>query len=1488
MFKTKLFTRVAFISLLLFWFSVLSQVGAWFTKLWDENFARWQNYNEIAVANNWDIFVVYDDSTCGRRGVSVKKKAVSSDVWTKVWDDCLSLDTVWILSIDTNPATNQPYIVFRDSMATKQVKAMSFNWTNWEQLSSVGLVQWTNVGLLELHFTKNWILYLLQHKNWVAYVKEYTGSEWINKWTFSTSWAKIDSDANWNVLVLINNLWKLSVKRFVSWARELVWTAWFNLRISPSQSDIAVKWNDIYVIYPNAYKTLYAYKFNWTSRSAIWSTAKKLKYSKVGWIWFTVTDNNIVFVSYTTDDLTLEISRYDGSSRYSVYNENNFNITHSDLTSIQNAVLVSYWINTPTHMWTNTNVMQYGDFTIIPSVVDLTISDLDLAYGYGATYSTYPYYKDASWSKFINKDEKVLVLDTKILNIGTTVSDWTSVTCIDYSYNYITTPVYWNTPIIWELDFENNLVRFTENNALDITSTLWTKNLSCKVDNADLIAEWNELNNTLALSFDVVDDVCTSFYSATCGAGWPSCPAQCTNIVVYGTSSSVYYKPGDTNMLLWTFNIDIQWADVLVNEIYFKRFWSIGISYVNNISLISEDGTVYPVEIISNAFWDYIKFKDIYITGGAALTNSYKIIWDLGWTIVNDMESFERRISSIDAVKASDGAVIIIDDNDLAYWHDIISVSDDFCETFQVRFDCMFGGSSCFAQCTYVEIEHETSDIDRDIIPWSQDIVVGEFNLDIVWSNMLLDTITVEQQWTLDTSNFIDLTLSIDGSWLSYICTFIGDICVFDIWDSIDIWSYDITITSSILNGATINENIMLNIISLTSERWFDGDIVDVFTVPTNYSTLTVIENSLPDLTISDLDLAYWYGTTYSTFQVSNFGQADYIWDLELSFKNHDLIATEEYRTEAVSLLGDNANNVVWRSIDNDLMWFTESNIYRVEAEVNPTQTITEQDYTNNILQKNMCVDFWEAYSSEFVDAHDFACDNGVTSLGCDSSSDVIDVIAWEFNSCVLKSNWNVDCRWHNSFWESEDYLWWDATQVSAWFYHTCILKSDWNVDCRWDNEDGRGNIVNQSDDYLWWDAIQVSASNYYTCILKNNWNVECRWDNSYWQSEPYLWWDAIEVNAWYYHTCVLKNDWNVYCWGSNSWWESIDYTWWDVVDLEAWYQHTCILKNDWNVDCWGSSYRWETTDYTWWDGALIWWDYTICVLKENWNIDCSGLYIDDYLWWDAVDFEVGWSHICILKEDWNVECNSNTIIYHGQDEDYFVTENDLALAQVCNQMTRAQFAVSLERFVFDMWLDTSATYNASAMCNFDSMGSRDSWMSDGVDFACKAGLMWCADETYTVGCDFESNQAITREEMASAISRLIRGNTNGGLFDYWQHINALDTNSVIDLNYVPDDTIHRVEYRKALDQADQLGFLTVVAPAAPSTTIFAPSSASMMLSTRVSAHSAEEESYDFTDFQELLDIQLPGENILQPVVTEEEETAPSMADFLNLMNSYN
>gem|GEM_PF-3755709 len=51
------------------------------------------------------MFVAYDDNTCSRRGLSVKKKSFESEVWEQVGNVCLTENTTSLISLAVDPKT---------------------------------------------------------------------------------------------------------------------------------------------------------------------------------------------------------------------------------------------------------------------------------------------------------------------------------------------------------------------------------------------------------------------------------------------------------------------------------------------------------------------------------------------------------------------------------------------------------------------------------------------------------------------------------------------------------------------------------------------------------------------------------------------------------------------------------------------------------------------------------------------------------------------------------------------------------------------------------------------------------------------------------------------------------------------------------------------------------------------------------------------------------------------------------------------------------------------------------------------------------------------------------------------------------------------------------------------------------------------------------------------------------------------------------------
>jgi len=256
-------------------------------------------------------------------------------------------------------------------------------------------------------------------------------------------------------------------------------------------------------------------------------------------------------------------------------------------------------------------------------------------------------------------------------------------------------------------------------------------------------------------------------------------------------------------------------------------------------------------------------------------------------------------------------------------------------------------------------------------------------------------------------------------------------------------------------------------------------------------------------------------------------------------------------------------------------------------------------------------------------------CDYGCTYYNVNSYAIQISAALWD-NTCIIKSNGNVDCWGRNGYSYSEDYSGGDAVQVAVGNEHACILRSNGNVHCWGDN------YLGKSDPYYGGDAVQVSVGWDRTCIVKSNGNVDCRGKNNYGQSEDYNGGDAIQVSVGAYHTCILKSNGNVHCFGDNSYGQVKDYG--SAIQVAAGFRHTCVLKSYGNVDCWEKDY-----------------------------INCGGNYCggsgthstySDYNRYDAVQVSSLGCHTCVLKSDGSVYCWGGSLgLCWEYDYDYWGNE---------------------------------------------------------------------------------------------------------------------------------------------------------------------------------------------------------------------------------------
>jgi len=1375
----------------------------------NQNFARAQNYNEIAVAKNWDVFVAYDDNTCSRRGLSVKKKSFESEVWEQVGNVCLTENTTSLISLAVDPKTWNPWVIAKDSMANTKIKLFAFDGNQWQSISTDWLIQSVNVGFMNLHFNKNWDIFVSQSINWISYIKEYKNWVWSEIWNFSSSLVNIDSDDNGDLVVLVWYGTNIKVLRYDSGEWIQLWSDVVNLEQVSLYADIKTQWTDIYVVYANDMRKLTVLKYDWMVWSRLWNYASDaIRWAKPQGVWLAITDNKNVFISYTDWDTTaLNFVKYDGV-RTKIYHATSFAPIHSDLASIQNAVLMAYWDDTASQYWSYTNVMKYWDFVVEDNLPDLTIEDLDLAYWYGATYSDYPYYSGADWVSYVQKDEKVLVFDAKIKNISSVESNRTFATCQAYSiYNILTYPLYWPTPIIGSFDSVNQLIRFNEFEWSMLTSTLWTKNLSCMVDQDELIEEWNENNNTFDFSFEVVNNTC-EFYADACEAGSMDCPWQCVYAQFYDDYEWIkpkYINIWQTDILVHDFYVRSYWGDLFAETLYIKKNW-ISWDYISDFKLYDEDWNLVDVCTRQDDIYLVCENVDLWSANQVKkFSLTVNTVHDLDFNI----GSLSPRVSGAKIFRKSDDYIVGF------RWLPISSIDwvtffDNLCE-WSIPYDaCLIDPSLCSVSCELWSTLHvslsETSPVPSswETVPGgSSDFYAGSFDYCAEDGDIVLQQVWLERILGSD-ETLTHVALRHNGVVISH---YKNENSYGSVYLDIGGWL-------SIDDGTCETIDILVNVNVAYDQYWNDVSAGDSF----RFKVINILSDA-DEVNIADHMSAVWTVSENSSvdfkldgmasfddwsvkFNVRNIWDVLYSWPLSFSFENIDKWTVNNTSENVNLLVGD---SLEWWYFDRNLTSFDESNIYRIKWFVNPNNIPQESNTWNNVLQKNMCVDYWESYNTRFVEAHDFACENWLTTLGCWFGPFILQLEAWGNFSCVLMSDWNVECRWSNYYWQSLGYSWWNAIQVSAWSNHACVLKSDWNVEC-W----GRN-----SESYNWWDVVKVRSWGDETCLLKEDWTIYCLVN----EQLLYTWSDFVDFWLNSNSFCILKNDWNVDCfWYSNGFSILDDYNWWDAIQLSLWDYMACVLIEGGNVECWWDrNDYWELDWYSWWDAIGVWaWRNHWCVLKNDWNVECWGrdLWLGSYSWWDATSLSVWSFHGCVLNENWNVECwwsNSvwQSVNYESQ------SFNDTSSAQVCGYSNRGHFATQLKRIIDTMWIDVSDTYDNEAMCNFGDLPI-GSFYYDDVIFVCKAGLMWCSDWTYNDWCLFQPGEVLTREKFASAFSRLLRWNTYGGLFDYGQHIDALDNNGVIDLTYFPQDVVHRVEIWDAIKKSSDAWLLSTNNPIIP------------------------------------------------------------------------
>jgi len=171
-------------------------------------------------------------------------------------------------------------------------------------------------------------------------------------------------------------------------------------------------------------------------------------------------------------------------------------------------------------------------------------------------------------------------------------------------------------------------------------------------------------------------------------------------------------------------------------------------------------------------------------------------------------------------------------------------------------------------------------------------------------------------------------------------------------------------------------------------------------------------------------------------------------------------------------------------------------------------------------------------------------------------------VSAGKNHACYI-DNSKVTCEGDNTYGQSTNPVFSDATQVSVGDKHSCVIRSG-SVSCWGDDSQNQLSLIPNNIQ----NPIQLSAGGSHTCVLDNN-GISCWGANDLGQTDVPNLTNPKLVASGLTHTCALDGN-SISCWGnlqivSQYFPPSLT----NVTQLSAGGMHTCALANN-QVNCWG------------------------------------------------------------------------------------------------------------------------------------------------------------------------------------------------------------------------------------------------------------------------------------------------------------------------------
>jgi len=296
------------------------------------------------------------------------------------------------------------------------------------------------------------------------------------------------------------------------------------------------------------------------------------------------------------------------------------------------------------------------------------------------------------------------------------------------------------------------------------------------------------------------------------------------------------------------------------------------------------------------------------------------------------------------------------------------------CDDPMVELSCELGLDDCPTECMYVEFN--TDAVPSQVALGQEDTLVTTFDVETMWV-VYVDELEFDFVGLIDYTQFGTFYLYDDLDDVVGSCNLNNDaICLMDI---VSVMNDQTTYELKTDIPMTVDQwdTFALNLIDATAMREGTMESIDVLWLPAFGTNIQIASTTdLPDLILTDIDLAYGYGR--------NIGIADSVPTQVQCYNMDNELITTTRGSSMTSAIPSMSSTEYYLQLSEYGLEDTVSTpgMKTISCKVDSRETIDEENENNNTMNYNIYVnEVTTYYSQEMIDAHARAYQNGFTAV---------------------------------------------------------------------------------------------------------------------------------------------------------------------------------------------------------------------------------------------------------------------------------------------------------------------------------------------------------------------------------------------------------------------------------------------------------------------------------------------------------------------------